>query len=70
MAVPEKTFTIQIDFAGNAQTKITCPNPKDGITTEETEAFKNGYCLARAADSDTTTIICSYYSTPTFVDEA
>ena len=48
---------------------ITCPNPKDGITTTETENFKNAYCVARAADSATTTIICSYYNTPTFVDE-
>ena len=69
MAIPEKSFTIQLDFAGNSTMTITCPNPKDGITTTETENFKNAYCVARAADSATTTIICSYYNTPTFVDE-
>ena len=69
MAIPVKTFTVQLDFAGNSTTTINCPNPKDGITTEETESFKNAYCVAKAADSDTTTIICSYYNTPTFVDE-
>lgn len=73
MAV-KATFTIQINNSITEKTKnINIANPKTGITKALTGSFKDQYALLYGQDSGgtttATTIVQSYYSNPTFVDE-